>query len=198
MSCSSTLKELRMTSTPEDAPRPTFVVNEKDLEPLTLKSEQIKHFLNGEPPSQYEFVRRSFTNSAGSKRLGCSLMEVPPGKAAFPYHYHLTEEEGLYILGGQGRLRLGPRTVKVGKGDYIALLPGKEHAHQLWNTGDETLRYLCFATNSQAAEICVYPDSSKVGVFNGEDTTYHLYPSSAAVTYFHGEPHLECPKETSK
>ena len=50
----------------------------------------------------------------------------------------------------------------------------------------------------QAAEICVYPDSSKVGVFNGEDTTYHLYPSSAAVTYFHGEPHLECPKETSK
>ena len=34
---------------------------------------------------------------AGAERLGASLYEMPPGEAAFPYHYHLGNEEMLIV-----------------------------------------------------------------------------------------------------
>ena len=72
------------------------------------------------------------------------------------------EEESIFILEGEGTLRLGPERIAVGPGDYIALPPGPDGAHQLLNTGAGPLRYLCFST-VQRVEIVGYPDSQKIG-----------------------------------
>jgi uncharacterized cupin superfamily protein len=37
--------------------------------------------------------RARISRQAGSDRLGLSLWDLPPGEAAYPYHYHLAEEE---------------------------------------------------------------------------------------------------------
>ena len=110
--------------------------------------------------------RKQLSAAAGSEKLGCSFYEVPPGKTAWPRHYHLANEEAVVVLAGEGTLRLGEEEVAVQAGDYVALVPGEAHAHQLLNTGDTTLRYLCFSTMIEP-DVTVYPDSNKVGIFAG-------------------------------
>ena len=45
-------------------------------------------------------------------------------------------------------------------GDYVTLPPGPQHAHQLQNTGDESLTYLCIST-MVSTDVVGYPDSRK-------------------------------------
>lgn len=56
-------------------------------------------------------------------------------------HYHIRTEEIYYITHGQGRMRIGAELREVGPGDAIAIPPGLKH--KIWNTGSETLRFLC-------------------------------------------------------
>lgn len=138
--------------------------------------------------------RKQLGAAAKAQKLGCSLIELPPGKQSWPRHYHLANEEALYILAGTGRLRLGEETVPVKAGDYVALPPGSGCAHQLFNDGLEPLRYLALST-MEAPDICVYPDSKKVGLFGGAAPggdkaarTLNTYlPMSAEVDYWSGE-----------
>ena len=51
---------------------------------------------------RFASTRRQLGRAAGGVQLGCSLMEVPPGKRAWPAHSHSTNEEALYILSGPG------------------------------------------------------------------------------------------------
>jgi uncharacterized cupin superfamily protein len=78
--------------------------------------------------------------------LGCNLYEVPPGHRAWPYHYHLANQEAIYVLEGSGMLRIGGQEIAVAQGDYVALPTGETGAHQILNNSNEVLRYLCFTT----------------------------------------------------
>src|SRR5579863_1206239 len=94
---------------------------------------------------QGDFVnqRRRLGPEAGGRALGCTLIEVPPGKTAYPYHFHSAFEESIYVLEGRGSLRIGKDKVDVRAGDYVGIPAGPEFAHALTNTGEATLRYLC-------------------------------------------------------
>lgn len=97
----------------------------------------------------------------GAKQLGCMLHVVPPGKKAFPYHAHHANEELLVILAGQGSYRMGEANYSVRSGDVIAAPAGDgSTAHQLINTGNSELRYLCISTRHDP-EVVEYPDSGK-------------------------------------
>jgi uncharacterized cupin superfamily protein len=140
--------------------------------------------------------RKQLGSVAGGQRLGCSLYEVPPGRTAFPRHYHLANEEAIYVLEGSGTLRIGQEgeEVEVSQGDYMALPVGSDGAHQLVNTSGAALRYLCFSTMVEP-DVMVYPDSGKVGVFGGaapggskEGRTYAKFlREDAEVGYYDGE-----------
>ena len=65
---------------------------------------------------------------------------VPIGQSITP-HYHPQTEEIYYILEGLGEMRLGDERRSVGSGDAIAIPPGVEH--QITNTGDVILKFLC-------------------------------------------------------
>jgi mannose-6-phosphate isomerase-like protein (cupin superfamily) len=64
-----------------------------------------------------------------------------PANAATTPHYHPLTEEIYYILAGTGRMQIGKETRDVGPGDAIAIPPGA--THQICNTGEVTLRFLC-------------------------------------------------------
>src|SRR5262249_18023947 len=103
----------------------------------------------------------------GARQLGCSLIVVPPGKRAYPFHCHHVNEEMFVILEGSGTLRLGESEQAVGKGDVIFTpAGGAETAHQLINTGATELRYLAVST-MLPGDVVEYLDSGKVGVYVG-------------------------------
>lgn len=142
--------------------------------------------------------RKGLGDAAGGERIGASLYRVPPGRTAFPAHVHYGEEEALYILAGEGVLRLlegeGDETeVPVHPGDYVAL-PAGGPAHQLLNRGTAPLEYLCLGTMS-APEVVEYPDSGKIGVMaeappggpNARRLVHAFYKRGAAVDYYEGE-----------
>jgi uncharacterized cupin superfamily protein len=159
------------------------VVNKQDLE----WGEQS----HGE---KFSFRRKQLGSAAGGEKLGCSLYEVPPGRRAWPYHYHLANEEAIYVLKGSGTLRLGERQITLSRGDYVAMLVGEGGAHQIINTSEEPLRYLCFSTMVEP-DAMVYPDSNKIGIFAGSPpggpkekrTLSKFLRDNADVGYYEGE-----------
>lgn len=142
---------------------------------------------------RFESRRKQLGAAAGGRMLGCSLFEIPPGKRSFPLHYHLANEEAIYVLAGEGTLRLGTGEARLAAGDYVALPPGEEHAHQLVNDGSEPLRYLAFSTMNQP-DIMGYPDSNKFGLMAGaapggakEARTLNVFVPDVRVDYWEGE-----------
>jgi uncharacterized cupin superfamily protein len=142
----------------------------------------------------YGLRRKQLGAAAGNRKLGCSLYEIFPGRKSFPYHYHCANEEAIYVLEGSGTLRIGGKEITISKGDYIALLNRPEGAHQVINTSDQPLRYLCFSTMIEP-DVIVYPDSNKVGILVGsapggpkEQRTLNMFlRTEAKVDYWDGE-----------
>lgn len=100
----------------------------------------------------------------GAQKLGCNITAVPPGKRAFPFHNHRVNEELVFVLQGNGEIRIGENTYPVRAGDVIACpAGGKDTAHQVVNNGAEELRYLAISTKL-SPEIAEYPDSGKFGI----------------------------------
>jgi uncharacterized cupin superfamily protein len=83
--------------------------------------------------SRVAIRRKQLGAAAHGQKLGCSLLELLPGKQSWPQHYHLANEEALFVLEGSGTLRLGDERIPVTAGDYVALPPGPACAHQLLN-----------------------------------------------------------------
>lgn len=103
---------------------------------------------------------------AGGARIGCSVYEIPAGRRSYPYHYHFANEEAIFVLEGEGTLRLAGRRIRIRRGDYVALPVGEQGAHQVINTSKQPLRYLCISTMIEP-DVAVYPDSGKIGIFAG-------------------------------
>jgi uncharacterized cupin superfamily protein len=98
---------------------------------------------------------------AGARRLGASVWELPAGQAAYPYHFHLGEEEIVFVLEGEPVLR-GPEGERaLERGEVVVFPRGEEGAHQIINRGEGVVRFLAVSTNGDP-DIVVYPDSNKL------------------------------------
>jgi uncharacterized cupin superfamily protein len=115
--------------------------------------------------------RRRLGAAAGGAALGCTHLEVAPGKTAFPFHFHSAFEEALFILEGEGAARIGKEAVAVRAGDYVVFPAGPTAPHALTNTGKAPLRYLALSSPATPAtmDIVAYPDSKKVAFASGVD-----------------------------
>ncbi len=133
--------------------------------------------------------RARVSRQAGSDRLGVSLWELPPGEAAYPYHYHLTEEELVLILDGQPSLRTHEGWRDLTEGEVVPFLRGEQGAHQLVNRTEDTVRFLAVSTNGEP-DIVIRPDSGTLGAYErqshggGLRTVFRL---SDTVDYYEGE-----------
>ncbi|MEM7499475.1 MAG: cupin domain-containing protein [Pseudomonadota bacterium] len=114
----------------------------------------------------------------GLSRLGAMVCTIEPGKAAFPFHNHLANDELFVILEGAGEVRIGDTVHPVKVGDLIGCpRGGPDTAHQIVNTGDVALRYLG-VSSAQDPDVVEYPDSGKfstIAIAPGQDFfTAHL------------------------
>ncbi|MFL5896448.1 MAG: cupin domain-containing protein [Thermoleophilaceae bacterium] len=137
-------------------------------------------------PKGFQASRARLGRQAGAKRLGLSLWELPPGQAAYPYHYHLIDEELIVALTDGLRFRGPEGTRTLAAGEVVACVVGKAGAHQIWNEGPERGRFLAVSSGpSEGDDIVMYPDSNKLGAF--AEGLYELYERDSAVDYWDGE-----------
>jgi uncharacterized cupin superfamily protein len=118
--------------------------------------------------------------------VGVAIEEMAPGMQSAPAHYHIFEEEHLYILEGSLTVRIGSDTHDMKAGDYVCFPAGQRAEHCLLNNSREVCRYVIVGERNPN-EVVVYPDSSKVlvrslgrraifdmnavrGYWDGEDT----------------------------
>ena len=165
----------------------------RSKKPLIVNAKKVKaRKMKG--GDRYAFRAVPLGQAAGGRQIGCSLYELPPGKRSYPYHYHTANEEAIYVLEGQGTIRLPGGRKPLRPGDYVALPADRSGAHQVINSSSQPLRYLCISTMT-APEVGIYPDSGKIGFFAevapGDSrlprTLYGFHELDAGVDYFKGE-----------
>jgi uncharacterized cupin superfamily protein len=153
-------------------------------EPFIRRAETAEVIEKAEHPG-YEHKRRVIVGREDSENFNVSIYEVPPGKSAVPYHYHLKNEEVFYILSGTGLLKTPEGEKPVRAGDFLYFPNNEKGAHKLTNTSDtEPLVYADFDIMHDL-EAAFYPDSGKVGIFGMGKRL--ILPESAQVGYFDGE-----------
>lgn len=133
----------------------------------------------------YEYTRRDFIPRGEASQCVVSVYEIPPGKSAFPYHYHHKNEETFYILSGEGCLKTPEGERDVSAGDLLFFPANASGAHKLTNTSScESLIYLDFDTANDL-DAAIYPDSNKIGIWGkGVNRVYRLQED---VDYYDGE-----------
>lgn len=135
--------------------------------------------------SGYEYFKRELVPKGYGEQSVVSLYEIPPGQAAYPYHYHTKNEESFYIISGEGLLKtpLGERSVSAG--DFLFFPANESGAHKLTNASEkEMLRYMDFDTNNDV-DVVIYPNSGKIGIFGkGINKVYRI---TDEVNYYDNE-----------
>jgi uncharacterized cupin superfamily protein len=144
-----------------------------------------------EPREQPGFrsLRARLSRQVDCERLGLSLWELPPGEAAYPYHYHLAEEELVLVLEGRPSLRTPQGWRELAPGEVVAFLRGERGGHQLVNRTEADVRFLAFSTSGEP-DVVMYPDSGKLGAFErlpAGDGLRAMFRTSDSVDYYDGE-----------
>ena len=133
----------------------------------------------------YEYYKKNFVPRGSAEGTLVAVYEIPPLKSAYPYHYHLKDEETFYILRGEGILKTPHGEEPVAAGELLFFPAGSEGAHKLTNTSaTENLVYIDFDVLHDL-DVAIYPDSNKIGVW-GKDIN-RVYPMDADVNYYTGE-----------
>jgi uncharacterized cupin superfamily protein len=139
---------------------------------------------------EFECRRARLGPQTGVTRVGASLWELPPGKAAYPYHFHLTEDEIVILLEGTLSLRTPDGWRDMEQGEVAGFPVGEAGAHQVVNRTDSTVRFLA-VSNSGMPEVVVQVDGNKIGAFERRADGGGLrewYRRGDAVPYFEDVP----------
>ena len=133
----------------------------------------------------YEYLKRELVPKGYGEQSAVSLYEIPPGQAAYPYHYHTKNEESFYIISGIGLLKTPLGEKLVSAGDFLFFPADEKGAHKLTNASDtEVLVYMDFDSYHDV-DVAIYPDSGKIGIWGkGIDKVYRI---AEEADYYDGE-----------
>lgn len=153
-------------------------------------------FEEGERPKGFRSRRARLGYELGTELIGASLWELPAGEAAYPYHFHYSDEELVIVLSGRPSLRTQQGTRELEEGEVLSFPVGEEGAHQILNRSEEPATFLAISSSGRP-DVVVYPDSGKVGV--GERLPKGgglrgFFRQENAVDYWTGE---DAPSETA-
>ena len=146
-----------------------------DLPKLPLHAENVG-WVEWKERSGFNLRYRHLTSAAVGENyhVGFAIEELAAGSQSAPAHYHMLEEEHVYVLAGELTLRLGNERQVMKAGDYVCFPAGQRAAHCLINHTNEPCRYIIVGERNPN-DVIVYPDSNKVMVRPlGRDEIYDL------------------------
>ena len=107
----------------------------------------------------HRFLRAMIGQAVGAKLTGLSLYELPPGEAAWAYHYELSREEWLIVVSGAVVVRTPEGDRALQAGDVVCFPPGAEGAHQVRNDSSAVARFVIPSSWAESY-VAVRPDSN--------------------------------------
>ena len=134
----------------------------------------------------FAYEKRLVVPKPGSP-VQVAFMEIPPGRSAYPYHWHELATEVYVVLSGRGILRSPEGEREIVAGQVVVMPAGAAGAHRLHNPSTtETLRYVDIDTVSRL-DVVHYPDSGKTAT-SLDDGAFMVVRDADAVGYYDGEP----------
>jgi uncharacterized cupin superfamily protein len=134
---------------------------------------------------EFEYNKKELVSKSDENKCAISVYEIPPGKSAYPYHYHTQNEEAFYIISGIGILRTPKGDKEINAGDFLFFPANEKGCHKLTNISEnEMLIYLDFDTHNEI-DVAFYPDSGKIGIW-GKNIN-QVYKTNQQVMYYDGE-----------
>jgi uncharacterized cupin superfamily protein len=132
------------------------------------------------------FLRAMLGQAVGAKLTGLSIYELPPGEAAWTYHYELHREEWVIVVLGEVVVRTpkGDRTLRAG--DIVNFPTGEEGAHQVRNESDTVARFAMPSSWAGEGYVAVRPDSN-TALIVGPDFR-RIVPLDEDLGYWDREP----------
>lgn len=151
------------------------------------------NFEDRDGPPGFRSRRARLGYELGAESIGASLWELPPGEAAYPYHFHYSDEEIVIVLSGRPSLRSPEGVRELEEGEAVRFGLGEEGAHQILNPTNQPVRFLALSSSGRP-DIVVYPDSNKIAACErlprgGGVSAF--FRRGDAVDYWQGERPLE-------
>ena len=97
-------------------------------------------------PDGYRRGQARVGEAIGSRRIGGTVYELPPGESAWPYHYELGDEEWMIVLDGRVAVRTPEGEQELARGDVVCFPEGPDGAHKMVNRAAETAHVLMLST----------------------------------------------------
>lgn len=157
-------------------------LDEKKIITANVESTPSKH----ESHQNYEYYKHLIFPKAAENQCTVAIMEIPPQKSSYPYHFHMGITEIFYIISGIGRLETPDGDRAVVKGDVIVFPPGKQGAHRIMNMSESDMLVYLDCDTTSISDVAFYPHSGKIGTFVvGQPNTFLELKDK--VDYYKGE-----------
>ena len=125
----------------------------------------------------------------GTENLGASIWEIEPGEAAYPFHYHLAEEEILVVLLGRPSVRTDGDWRELTPGEVVRSRAARAEGTRSPNWADVTARFLR-RLDERDARPRRLPRPGKLGAFErlpDRAGLFEMFRIADAVDYHEGE-----------
>jgi uncharacterized cupin superfamily protein len=96
-------------------------------------------------------------------QVGVGIDVLKPGQYSNRFHYHLKDEEHIFILKGRVTLILGFRGYIMKERDYCCFPAGQRAGHHLFNHTDEKCLFMTIGDH-HADDIACFPNSGKARI----------------------------------
>lgn len=111
--------------------------------------------------------KRALGDALGLTQFGVNLTTLYPGKESALRHFHLLEDEFVFVLEGELILKTDEGEQLLSAGMCAGFRAGTENGHQLVNRGNVPARYLEIGSR-RAGERVGYPDEDLLCNKNAE------------------------------
>ena len=104
-----------------------YIANVSEVPVGKIPGREIRDLVNGK--------------TLGTKGISLRVTDVLPGESCYPAHIHTACEEVIFVLSGQGEIKIGQEVFPMRPGDAIYL--PQDVPHVMRNTGREVMRLSC-------------------------------------------------------
>jgi len=94
----------------------------------------------------------------GGSQVGVGIDILKPGQYSNRFHYHMAEEEHVFILKGAATLHLGARSYVIAERFYCCFPAGQQAGHHLFNHTQKDCVFLTVGDN-KPDDVCHFPKS---------------------------------------
>jgi len=140
--------------------KPNSANAEGIFEPFPITEVPWEEFSHGQ---RFGMRFQHLSSYGGGTQIGIANEVLAPGKQANPLHYHMLEEEHVFVLEGSLTVRLGEKTHILSAGHYVCFPAGQKVGHALFNHTSQPCRYLIIG-NTHPHEVAVFPQTGRVDV----------------------------------